>query len=238
MINNYTICNIKVSNKQDKVLLEEIVEMCKELSPRTVTTYLKDSKGSYKFIKGTKTSVKSDFVLDMQTYDEDVVLYKYSDFLCKSCRVVCRIDLDNPRLKTEYDRRFNDIREILIGGNTADEVAIDLNVVGDVKGEEVLSNIDKGFQPTIHSSMSVNSKDVLSNSGLLSPSSTFTSSLNKRSVSECMLEELANELDSKVNELMIFIDENKLKVGKKYIENVVKKLDYSSDLLKSIIKVL
>lgn len=215
MIKNYTICNIEVSNKQDKILLEEIIEMCEELSPRTVTTYLKDSKGSYKFIKGTKTSVKSDFVLDMHTYDEDVVLDKYSDVLCKSCRVVCRIDLDNPRIKIEYDRRFNEIRQILTGGRLTDEVSVDLSVVDEVSG---------------------NDKDLLSNSGLLAPSSTFTSSLNKRSVSECILGELANELDAKVNEIMIFIDENKFKVDKKYIEDVTKKLDYSSDLLKSIIR--
>lgn len=224
MVKNHTICNIEVVDKQSKLLLEEIMEMCSELSPRIATSYLKDDKGAYRFLKGTRTTVKGDFLVDMNTYDEDVVLDKYCSNLCKSCRVICRVDLDNPRLNDLYNRCYETIRKTLTGADSLEEKEI-------IESNEVAMDVISSE----NSSNRINSGPSIGLLGDMNPSTVFSGMLDRRNTEEKMLEDFAIQLEAKVNEIMYFIDENKFKVDKKQIENVIKRLDYSSDILKSVL---
>lgn len=208
MVKNYTICNIEVIDKRSKLLVDEVMEMCADLSPRKILGYLKDDKGSYRFLKGTRTTVKGDFLVDINSFEEDIVVNRYNDYLCKNCRIVCRVDMDDPKSKNLYERCYNEIREVMAGVKPPS-----------ISDEESPSGTSKGLR------------------SLISESNTF-GILGTKNREELSLENYAVQLENKVNEIVNFVNENKLKVDRRSIEDISKRLVYSSDLLKSMLKEL
>lgn len=220
MIKSYLLCEVEVTDKMSKEFLQELKDLVTEegFLVRNVYKYLKDKKGNYVFLKGTRKAIKESFASDVLILDSDDCYKKYVDYLATSNKIMCRFDNNDKELLAKFEVLVEKVRKLIedtvsLGNPDEHEVYKESNL-GSLKESSI-------FQTPKRESL----LEMMNSEG----DSEVPLSTEESSVKE--FEKAYNDLVS----LYKFVNENKLRLPAKEIRHLTDKIDYVNGLIKGLI---